>query len=246
VSKRGTSTGEIVSIFSTDTKTISAFLFVINQFVMALPTILISLYLIHNMVGSAVFAAMAMVAIGFPINVGAMNFIKQCRKQKLSKSDVRTKLMNEILNGVRIIKYYGWESAFKGKVLSVREDELRFVRRIAYTVAVFFTVSLQGVPVFLPVVTFYTFVKLGGVLTTATAFTVLGYMNIMSFPFIFLPLGKLCYTKFAGKFIILLLLMVDFWFNVCCFRAHKLHKYVSFIIANSQISKTTGAGELRS
>ena len=98
--------------------------------------------------------------------------------------------MNEILNGIRIIKYYGWESAFEQKVLAIREEELRFIRRIAYTIAVFFTISLQGVPVFLPVVTFYTFVKLGGDLTTATAFTVLVYMNIMSFPFIFLPLGK--------------------------------------------------------
>lgn len=46
--------------------------------------------------------------------------------------DARIKLMNEILNGIKVLKLYAWESSFKDKVLEIRQKELNVLRKTAY------------------------------------------------------------------------------------------------------------------
>ena len=42
----------------------------------------------------------------------------------LSSKDARMGLLNEVLNSVKIIKYYAWEMKFMDKVNAAREAEL--------------------------------------------------------------------------------------------------------------------------
>lgn len=46
--------------------------------------------------------------------------------------DARIKLMNEILNGMKVLKLYAWESSFKEKVLHIRQKELSVLRKSGY------------------------------------------------------------------------------------------------------------------
>lgn len=46
--------------------------------------------------------------------------------------DQRIKLMNEILNGIKVLKLYAWENSFKEKVLAIRQNELNVLRKTAY------------------------------------------------------------------------------------------------------------------
>lgn len=46
--------------------------------------------------------------------------------------DARIKLMNEILNGIKVLKLYAWENSFKEKVLTIRQKELNVLRKTAY------------------------------------------------------------------------------------------------------------------
>lgn len=46
--------------------------------------------------------------------------------------DSRIKLMNEILNGIKVLKLYAWENSFKDKVLAIRQKELNVLRKMAY------------------------------------------------------------------------------------------------------------------
>lgn len=46
--------------------------------------------------------------------------------------DARIKLMNEILNGIKVLKLYAWESSFAEKVLEIRKNELRVLKKSAY------------------------------------------------------------------------------------------------------------------
>lgn len=70
----------------------------------------------------------------------------------MKNKDNRIKLMNEMLNGIKVLKLYAWELAFKGKVSDIRESELRVLKKAAYLGAVStftwvcapFLVSLTG------------------------------------------------------------------------------------------------------
>lgn len=44
--------------------------------------------------------------------------------------------MNEVLNGIKVLKLYAWELAFKDKVSAIRESELRVLKKTAYLGAV--------------------------------------------------------------------------------------------------------------
>jgi len=45
--------------------------------------------------------------------------------------DQRIKMMNEILNGIRVLKLYAWEMAFIRSITHIREKELRYIRQKA-------------------------------------------------------------------------------------------------------------------
>ncbi len=42
------------------------------------------------------------------------------RLQVAKRTDERISIMNEIVNGMKVIKLYGWENAFAAKVADVR------------------------------------------------------------------------------------------------------------------------------
>lgn len=50
----------------------------------------------------------------------------------------RIKLMNEILSGIKILKFYAWEKAFEERVLSFREKELKALKKsqILYSISI--------------------------------------------------------------------------------------------------------------
>ena len=49
----------------------------------------------------------------------------------MKEKDQRIKIMNEILNGIRVVKLYAWEMAFMRSVTHVRENELKYMQRQA-------------------------------------------------------------------------------------------------------------------
>ena len=51
-----------------------------------------------------------------PLNGRIFLLLNQIRKLKVKVTDTRVKLMNEILAGIRVLKYYAWERAFSEKV----------------------------------------------------------------------------------------------------------------------------------
>jgi len=45
--------------------------------------------------------------------------------------DQRIKMMNELLNGIRVLKLYAWENAFITSITEIRDKELRYIRNKA-------------------------------------------------------------------------------------------------------------------
>jgi ATP-binding cassette subfamily C (CFTR/MRP) protein 1 len=188
--KQKSSTGQIVNMFASDTMQLQRFVYFINNMVVALPMIVVCLFLIYLQVGLATFIGLGLIVITIPLNALVLRWLSDIRRSKVLETDKRVKMMNEILNGIRIIKFYAWESAFRGRVEAVRLAELELIRRLAYVTAVAFSLVLMAVPTFLPVLIFYAYVRLGHQLDAAKAFTAISLFNLMQFPFLFLPLGE--------------------------------------------------------
>ena len=50
----------------------------------------------------------------------------------MRQKDRRIRLMNEVLNGIKVIKLYAWEDHFQGDVQNIRQEELVILRNTAY------------------------------------------------------------------------------------------------------------------
>jgi len=195
--KAVTSTGQVVNMMSNDTAQLQRFAqFALGLVLTAPLSIVISLYLIHRQVGSAMWVGVAYMVALAPLNMVIFSVLGKMRIKVLKYSDLRVKMMNEILTGIRIIKYYAWEKAFKKEVGEIRENELRKLTQLAHISGIGFSVILLSVPIIQPILVFLVYIKTSDEnLTAAKAFTTVALFNIMRFPFAFLPMGILQYIQ---------------------------------------------------
>ena len=101
----------------------------------------------------------------------------------MKTKDVRTRVMNEVLNNIKSIKLYGWEKAFSAKVHDARNNkELRMLRKIGIVQSannLFFT----SVPFFVAFATFSTFVLTSDrPLTSEIIFPAISLFTLLGFP----------------------------------------------------------------
>lgn len=102
--KQTISTGRIITMFSDDTSQIRAFLFFINNSLCAPLQIAACLYLIYRQVGVSTFVGLGYTVFTIPLTGITFGAVFKMRVVKMKETDARVKLMNEILNGIRIIK----------------------------------------------------------------------------------------------------------------------------------------------
>jgi len=191
-----TSTGQVVNMMSNDTVSLQRFIQFGGMTFTAPLTIIVALILIHKQVGDATWVGVAFMVALAPVNIAVFSVVGKMRRKVLKYSDLRVKMMNEILAGIRIIKFYAWEKPFKKEVGQLRGKELKALTNLAYVSAIGFSLILLSAPIIQPILVFMTYVKIQDEpLTASKAFATVAYFNIMRFPFAFLPMGLLQFIQ---------------------------------------------------
>ena len=89
-----------------------------------------------------------------------------------------------------MVKLSAWEQAFSAVIRHIRVNELKAMRKSGYSLAVGISLILNAVPIFLPILVFYTYVRLGNTLTTAKAFVTISLFGLIKWPLVQLPGGS--------------------------------------------------------
>uniref|UniRef100_A0A8C2GUR3 ABC-type glutathione-S-conjugate transporter n=1 Tax=Cyprinus carpio TaxID=7962 RepID=A0A8C2GUR3_CYPCA len=134
--RRTCTVGEIVNLVSADTQKLMDFVVYFNAVWLAPIEVTLCLFFLWQHLGPSALAGIATVIFIFPLN----GFIARQRSKlqvQMKYMDGRVKLMNEILNGIKILKFYAWEKAFLEQVLGYREKELKTLKKsqILYSVS---------------------------------------------------------------------------------------------------------------
>ena len=109
------------------------------------------------------------------------------RNEKIKQGDRRIKLTNEVLTGIRILKFYGWESAYASMIDEIRELEVKALASMNYVIPVFMLLIIS-VPILMPVVMFYSFVRMGNQLDSAKSFTTIALFGLVMNPVMLIPM----------------------------------------------------------
>ncbi|XP_054850774.1 multidrug resistance-associated protein 1-like isoform X1 [Eublepharis macularius] len=189
-SARKTSTvGEIVNLMSVDAQRFMDLATYINMVWSAPLQVILALYLLWQNLGPSVLAGVAVMLLLVPVNAVIAMKTKTYQVAHMKSKDNRIKLMNEILNGIKVLKLYAWELAFKEKVLGIRQEELKVLKKSAYLAAMG-TFTWVCAPFLVALSTFAVYVTVSekNILDAQKAFVSLALFNILRFPLNILPM----------------------------------------------------------
>lgn len=119
------STGKIVSLMSADVGEIRGFVTDLHRPLVDTPlTIIIGVSGLWQLLGPSAIAGLAVVVLSSPASGLALKSIYKIFKKTKLLRDKRIQATNEVLQGIRIIKYMSWEPKFIQKIQTARETEL--------------------------------------------------------------------------------------------------------------------------
>uniref|UniRef100_A0A2K5RIC2 Multidrug resistance-associated protein 1 n=1 Tax=Cebus imitator TaxID=2715852 RepID=A0A2K5RIC2_CEBIM len=187
--RKSSTVGEIVNLMSVDAQRFMDLATYINMVWSAPLQVILALYLLWLNLGPSVLAGVAVMVLMVPFNAVMAMKTKTYQVAHMKSKDNRIKLMNEILNGIKVLKLYAWELAFKDKVLDIRQEELKVLKKSAYLAAVG-TFTWVCTPFLVALCTFavYVTVEEKNILDAQKAFVSLALFNILRFPLNILPM----------------------------------------------------------
>lgn len=124
--------GEIVNLMSVDAQRFMDLTAYINMIWSAPLQIILALCFLWDILGPAVLAGLAVLLILIPINILITNRLKTLQIRQMKYKDDRVKLMNEVLNGIKVLKLYAWEPSFEEQILKIRMKEIKVLKETAY------------------------------------------------------------------------------------------------------------------
>ncbi|XP_072760182.1 multidrug resistance-associated protein 1 isoform X1 [Anoplolepis gracilipes] len=187
--RKESTVGEIVNLMSVDAQRFMDLTAYINMIWSAPLQIALALYFLWEILGPAVLAGLAVMIILIPVNGLIANKVKTLQIRQMKSKDERVKLMNEVLNGIKVLKLYAWEPSFEQQILKIRVKEIQVLKEAAYLNAgTSFIWSCA--PFLVSLVSFTTYVLIDdkNVLDSTTAFVSLSLFNILRFPLSMLPM----------------------------------------------------------
>lgn len=174
-------TGKIVNLSTVDVMGIYGFT-QFGSFLITSPImIVVSLALIINEVGASGLMGIVMLFLGTMMSGKlGMQQIK-IRQQSLKYSDQRAKMMTEYINGMRILKYQGWEQFAIDNIQTLRKQEAKQIFSQVKWRNGLDVVSFV-IPTLISIAVFGVYVGTGNTLTPEKAFSTLGFFNLLSLP----------------------------------------------------------------
>ncbi|XP_043284010.1 probable multidrug resistance-associated protein lethal(2)03659 [Venturia canescens] len=125
-------------------------------------------------------------------------YIKRQARQITHFSNRRTEFMDELINGIRVVKMYAWENPFARMISSARNSEMRAIRRVNYSRASSLAISMFSakITIFAALVSY---VLVGNNLTARVTFTVALYYSFLSDSALGFPLAILQTQEIAAS-----------------------------------------------
>ena len=187
-SRRERSLGESVNLMQIDSQRLMDVIQNLNLLWSSPLTIILSMYSLWGLLGAASLAGLFVMVLLIPTNAALGSRMKKFQRENMKFKDNRMKSMNEILDGIKVLKLYAWEPSFQAQVSGIRETEVSNLKKLAYMQAVQRFI-FSATPFFVAIASFATFVLMdpNNILDAQIAFVSLSYFNIMRNPLTSLP-----------------------------------------------------------
>tara|TARA_B110000977_G_scaffold200812_1_gene292715 strand:+ start:9872 stop:14014 length:4143 start_codon:yes stop_codon:yes gene_type:complete len=179
-------TGKIVTLMSNDVNKLQDLFQLLHNLWGAPIFIIASFVMLYDVIQWSAFIGFACILVAAPLTFMVAKTLFEIRKKLVKCADGRINILSEVVNGMRVIKYYAWESAFAARVREIRDKEVKLIWA-SQRVGALFGVALFSTPVFIAVCSLGSYSLAGKTLTASTAYTALALFNMLRFPLILVP-----------------------------------------------------------
>ncbi len=137
--------GTIINLMSVDSFKVSEITAYLHFLVASAPTqLLVSIILLYQVMGLSAIPGFIVMVILLPINIAFAKGFNSTQKKIMAATDKRIHSTNEILQNIRIIKYFAWGSTASAR--SWMRNERQSWRRCAKDSFSGLVPSLFGIP----------------------------------------------------------------------------------------------------
>ncbi|CDF88753.1 ZYBA0S03-01178g1_1 [Zygosaccharomyces bailii CLIB 213] len=182
-------TGKVTSMVTTDVARIE-FALSFQPFLAGFPAALaICIVLLIVNVGPIALVGIGLFFLVFFVTMFFFKYIIKMRIASNILTDARITLMREILNNMKMVKFYAWEDAYESNIRDVRAREVSRVRRMQIT-RNFLIAMMIALPSVASLMTFLSLYKVNNNGRTAgNVFSSLSLFQVMSIQMFFMPIA---------------------------------------------------------
>lgn len=135
-------------------------------------------YLMYREMGISAIIGLLFILSFIPLQAWAGKKAVYYRRLTAERSDMRIKLMNEIIQGIQVIKMYAWEKSFAKVISDIRLKEIQGLRGTAYILAAIKSTNVvPKISIFLSIISYIYF---GDVLTAKKVFVISSFFNVLN------------------------------------------------------------------
>ncbi|KAF2879992.1 hypothetical protein ILUMI_26180, partial [Ignelater luminosus] len=126
--KEGTM-GEMINLMAVDAQTFNELMPYINIIWSSPLEIALALYFLWQILGPSALTGLAVMIILIPVNGAIVKRLSVVQFKQLAKKDERVKIINEVLNGIKVLKLYAWEPSFEAQISKIRNKEIQLLKQ---------------------------------------------------------------------------------------------------------------------
>ena len=179
-------TGKIVTLMSNDVNKLQDLFQLLHNLWGAPIFIVAAFVMLYDVIQWSTFIGFLCIIVAAPLTFMVARKLFLVRQKLVRCADGRINILSEVVNGMRVIKYYAWETSFAKRVVDIRKKEVELIWESQKWGAIF-GVALFSTPVFIAVCSLGSYSLAGKMLTAATAYTALALFNMLRFPLILVP-----------------------------------------------------------
>lgn len=180
------SVGQITTMISTDAARLDQFSAFGHNLWVSPIQIFIGIGLLLGNLGYSALVGLGVLLLGFPIQLILVKIMFAQRKKGVAITDNRVRLTTEVLQGIRLIKFYAWESFYISQISTLRTREIATIKKSAIARSALIAV-VTFIPILASILSFITYALSGHDLNVAIIFSSLQLFNIIRAPLLFFP-----------------------------------------------------------
>ncbi|TCD61149.1 hypothetical protein EIP91_008843 [Steccherinum ochraceum] len=184
--------GKLTNIITTDLAVVNGGRQLMSVVLYIPLQIILSMVFLHALLGWSVYLGLLVMAIMVPVPGYVATLLRNVHVERMKKSDSRVQTVTETMNGIRMVKLFGWEPRTSQQLDQKREAELRAIR-MHKLLLLFNEIANNLIPVVTTIVTYATYtIVMKGTLTASKVFASMAIFQLVqelfSFAFRQIPL----------------------------------------------------------